>query len=79
MADTPVAPLLVSAKAAAKLCGISLRTWWALNSAGKTPAPVHLGGRTLWKTQGPNGLTAWILANCPSRNRLEAMKGGRRL
>ena len=68
----PVTPLLVDAKATAKLCGVSTRTWWALHSAGKTPLPVRLGRRTLWKLQGPDGLTAWIAAGCPARDRWRA-------
>lgn len=72
------APLLADAKAAARLCGgISVRTWWALNSAGKTPLPVRLGRRTLWKIEGPDGLTAWVAAGCPARDRWHGMRGAR--
>ena len=35
----------VPARAAARTCGVSMRTWWALHSAGKTPLPVRLGRR----------------------------------
>lgn len=70
----PAPPLLLGAKAAAELCGVSMRTWWALNSAGKTPLPVRLGGRTLWRTAE---IAAWIEAGCPARDRWHSMKGGR--
>ena len=75
--DSTIAPgpLLVGARAAARLCGISLRSWWGLNSAGKTPAPVHLGGRALWRAPE---LTAWTAAGCPARRRWEILKKGGR-
>ena len=73
------APLLLSAREAAHLCGLSRTTWWSLHAAGRVPFPVHLGRRTLWRTQGPDGLTAWIGAGCPPREQFEALAaGGRR-
>ncbi len=73
-ATTSPAPLLLGAKAAAKLCGVSARTWWALHSAGKTPLPVRLGRRTLWRAAE---LADWCKAGCPSRDRWHTMKGGK--
>ena len=55
-AIAPVAPLLLDVRAAARLCGVSVRTWWALYSAGKTPIPMRLGRRTLWRAYGPHRL-----------------------
>lgn len=69
----PVAPLLLGAKAAAELCGVSPRTWWALHSAGKTPLAVHLGRRTLWRAAE---IAAWIEVGCPARDRWCSVKGG---
>ena len=67
----PVAPMLLDAKAAAKLCGgISVRTWWALNSSGRCPLPVRLGRRTLWRA---DELADWCKAGCPARDRFYAM------
>ena len=79
MTSTPTtpqapAPLLLSAKAAARLCGVSARTWWALRSAGKTPLPVRLNRRTLWRA---DELAAWCKAGCPARDRWQAMRGAR--
>ena len=73
-APVPVAPLLVGACTASKLCGVSLRTWWTLHSSGKSPLPVRLGRRTLWRA---DELAAWIEAGCPARDRWHTMKGGR--
>ena len=69
-----LAPLLLDAKAAAQLCSVSLRTWWSLNAAGKTPLPVRLGRRTLWQA---DELADWCRAGCPSRDRWHSMRGAR--
>jgi len=37
-------------------------------SAGRTPAPVRLGKRTLWRIQD---LEAWVASGCPPRWRAE--------
>lgn len=69
MTDTPMtdpAPLLLDAKAAAAMCGVSRTTWWSLHAAGRIPVPVHLGRRTLWRAVE---LAAWTEAGCPPRHR----------
>ena len=71
-------PLLLDARQAAALCGVSERTWWTLSSANKTPMPVRLGNRTLWPAVGPCGLEAWVAAGFPTRDRWNATKGARR-
>jgi len=71
---TPVAPLLLDARAAARLCGVSMRTWWTLHSAGKTPLPIRLNRCTRWRA---DELAAWIAAGCPARDRWTTLKGGR--
>lgn len=58
-------PILVSACDAASLCGVSARTWWRLDSAGKVPQAVRLGGRKLWRLAE---LRDWTAANCPPRS-----------
>ena len=60
--------LLVDAKEAARLCGIGLRTWHTLTSAGRTPNPLRLGRRVLWRR---DELLAWIDAGCPPRHNWE--------
>jgi predicted DNA-binding transcriptional regulator AlpA len=52
---------------AADLCGMlstSIRTVHRLNSAGKIPAPVRIGGRPRWRR---DEIIAWIDAGCPDR------------
>ena len=74
-ATTCPPPLLVDATTAATLCGgISQRTWWSLHAAGKTPLPVRLGRRTLWRV---DELADWCKAGCPSRDRWQGSKGVR--
>ena len=73
--SAPVAPLLLDARAASALCGVSVRTWWALHSAGRTPLPVRLGRRTLWRA---DELADWCKAGCPARDRWENVKKGAR-
>jgi len=55
---------LVTAEAAAQLCGISLRTWRRLEREGMVPKPVQLGGRI--KRYRRAELLAWMEAGCPS-------------
>jgi predicted DNA-binding transcriptional regulator AlpA len=72
----PPEPLLLAARQAAALCGVSLATWHRLRSAGRIgPAPVRLGGRVLWRRAE---LAAWIEANCPDSRTWTAMQAARR-
>ena len=68
-------PLLLDARAAAKLCGVSRSHFLAMHSAGKVPLPVRLGRRCLWRVAE---LAAWIEARCPARDRWENVKKGAR-
>jgi len=61
--------LLVTAKQAARMCGRSLRTWRAWDSAGWIPQPVRIGRATLWQA---DVLRAWVGAGCPRREEWEA-------
>jgi predicted DNA-binding transcriptional regulator AlpA len=65
-------PLLVSAPEAAKLCAISKASWHRLNSAGKIPASIPLGGRVLWRFAE---LKDWVQAGCPDRKSWELLQG----
>ena len=64
--------LLISAKDAAALCGMSLRTWWRKDSAGHVPAAVRIGGGSMkrWRVEE---LRCWCEAGCPPRNEWDAM------
>jgi predicted DNA-binding transcriptional regulator AlpA len=66
-----VEPLLVPAPEAARLCGISEATWFRLKSAGKTPEPVKLGGRVLYRIED---LKLWVALGCPDRKTFDTRK-----
>lgn len=67
--STQTESILIDAKAAAVLCGVGRTTWLTLASAGKTPAPVRLGRRVLWRR---DELKSWIAAGCPARQQWSA-------
>ena len=66
-----VEPLLVDADRAAPMCGISPASWYRLKAAGKTPAPVKLGGRVLYRVED---LRLWVALGCPERKEFEIRK-----
>ena len=75
-----VQPLLVSAKEAAALCGVSLPTWHRRVAAGETPAPVRFGGRILFNRAE---LAEWCASRThdgrlPNRSEWESMKAVRK-
>lgn len=73
--DADLAPLLLTARQAAKLCGVSLATWYRLASAARTPAPVRLSpGCVRYRA---DELRGWIAAGCPDRRTWEALKKSR--
>jgi predicted DNA-binding transcriptional regulator AlpA len=67
-------PLLVPAGLAGAMCGRSEASWWRDHAARRVPAPVRLGGRTLWRT---DELRRWVAAGCPSRPVWEAQEKAR--
>lgn len=67
-----VAPIAVSASDLAKMLGVSLRQVWRLNSAGKLPKPIKLGGSVRWNRQE---IMDWFEVGCPDRRTWEARKG----
>jgi len=64
-------PLMVDAKRAAPLFSLGLRTWRALDAAGKLPLPTKLGARVLWFLPE---LRRWAEAGCPDRLTWERIK-----
>ena len=65
--------LVVSAKVLAKLLGVSIRQVWRLNSAGKLPKHIRLGGSVRWRR---DEIMAFIEAGAPDRAQWESMRGG---
>ncbi|MBA7632256.1 hypothetical protein ES703_39799 [subsurface metagenome] len=56
--------ILVSAKQAAEMLGVSPAFFYRLHNAGKVPLPRKLGRRSLWSV---HELKAWDRAGCPPR------------
>ncbi|MHC5135117.1 MAG: helix-turn-helix transcriptional regulator [Planctomycetota bacterium] len=64
MNDTPeTSPLLLSARDAAKLCGIGLRTWHSYRASGKLPPSFKIGGRRVWKRKDIYRWVDWDFPN----------------
>jgi len=63
--------MAISARELADLLGISMRQVWRLNSAGKLPRPVRIGGSVRWKRQE---IMDWFEAGCPDRKTWDARK-----
>jgi len=59
-------PRLIDANGAALLCGVSVRFWHQLDSAGRVPKPMRLGRRCLWSLEE---IDSWVRAGCPTRER----------
>lgn len=64
-------PLLVDTEQAARAVGISSASWYRLRSGGKTPAPVKLGGRVLYRLAD---LRSWVAMGCPPRKEFETRR-----
>ena len=62
--SSDVTPLLVTARTAAAMCGISLRTWRTWDAAGRIPQPIRIGRVTRWRV---DELRAWVAGGCPRR------------
>jgi len=61
---------LLSAKTIASILSLSKRQVFRLNSSGKIPAPVKVGGAVRWKQ---SHIELWINLSCPDRKNFEAM------
>ncbi|WP_158222697.1 helix-turn-helix domain-containing protein [Rhodopirellula sp. MGV] len=60
--DTKLLPRLLTAKEAAKFCGISTRTLWRWVSGRRIIQPLHIGETRRWDRAA---LEQWIESGCP--------------
>lgn len=58
-------PLLLRVGEVAQLLGISERSVWRMQSAGRLPAAVRLAGSIRWRRVE---IEAWVDAGCPAIN-----------
>jgi len=63
--------LAISARDLKEMLNVSLRQIWRLNSAGKLPRPIRLGGSVRWSRAE---IQQWFEAGCPDRRSWEAMR-----
>jgi len=71
-AGMDLAPLLVDARQAAGLCGVSPATWWRWDAASRIPAAVRIGaGGVRWRRAE---LESWTVAGCPDRRTWEVLQ-----
>ena len=62
---------LLTAKALGQMLSLSKRQIFRLNSCGKIPKPIRIGGAVRWSAQE---CADWLAAGAPDRRAWEAMK-----
>ena len=65
---------LLSAKAVGEMLSLSKRTIFRLDSSGRIPAPVRIGGSVRWPQ---SHIQKWISLGCVDRKTFEVIKGGK--
>jgi predicted DNA-binding transcriptional regulator AlpA len=63
--------LAISARDLKEMLNVSLRQVWRLNSSGKLPKSIRLGGSVRWNRQE---IMDWFGAGCPDRKTWDTMK-----
>ena len=71
MTNTQITEKLLTAKAVGEMLSLSKRQVFRLNSSGKIPAPIRIGGSVRW---AENTIAVWLKAGAPDRKTFEAMK-----
>jgi len=66
---------LIAAKALGQILSLSKRQIFRLNSCGKIPAPIRIGGAVRWSGQE---IADWLAAGAPDRKTWQARKAVRR-
>jgi prophage regulatory protein len=60
---------LLTAKAVGQMLSLSKRQIFRLNSCGKLPAPLRIGGSVRW---AESTISQWLAAGAPDRKTFEA-------
>ena len=71
MSDENTTDRLLTAKALGEMLSLSKRQIFRLNSCGKIPAPLRIGGAVRWSA---DEILAWLAALAPDRQTWEARK-----
>ena len=64
-------PLMLRAKDAAKLCGLSVSTWHEYRTSGRIPPSIKIGKARLWRL---DILRKWVGWNCPNIDKFIALE-----
>ena len=64
-------PLAVRPKEAAKLIGVSLRTFYSMKSCGLLPPAIKVGGCVFYKLED---IQEWVRLGCPSLSEFVKIK-----
>ena len=62
---------LLTAKAVGEMLSLSKRQIFRLNSCGKIPAPIRIGGSVRWAART---IAEWLRLGAPDRRTFEAMQ-----
>jgi len=62
---------LISVKEVAAMLSLSKRQIFRLNSCGKIPAPLRIGGAVRWSAEQ---ISSWLASGAPDRETFEAMQ-----
>lgn len=63
---------LLTAEGVGEMLSLSKRQIFRLNSSGKIPAPVKIGGSVRWRA---GDIDRWIEWGCPNQVEFKARKG----
>jgi len=69
--DTKNGIQLLTAKQLGAKLGLSKRQIFRLNSSGKLPAPIYIGGSVRW---AESTIDNWLAEGAPDRKTFEAMR-----
>ena len=75
MNSTRTTEKLLTAKAVSEMLSLSKRQIFRLNSSGKIPAPIRIGGAVRWSA---HEISAWLAAGAKDRRTWEDMKNAGR-
>lgn len=64
---------LLTANAVAEMLSVSKRQVFRLNSCGKLPQPIRIGGSVRWTE---SSIQSWLTAGAPDRKTFDAMREG---
>ena len=65
---------LLTARAVGEMLSLSKRQIFRLNSCGKIPAPIRIGGSVRW---AEDTIAQWLQAGAPDRKTFESIQGVR--